>query len=242
VTRTLQVTPKGIAGSIAVFVVAAVCVRLGFWQLDRREQKGDANDALAARMEAEPITLDAAPSDTAGLRYRRVVAAGEWDGERSIVLPGRAYRGSPGGHVLTPLRIADGSAVLVVRGWAPAADGATVPLDALAASGRDSVAGILDRFTDQSETLAPRADRDVDAFRRVWYAIDQDALRGQFPYPLADVTVRQARRPGDPDYPIALEPPILDAGPHLGYAIQWFSFAAIALIGWVAMLLRRNDR
>ena len=240
---TIEVTPRGIVGSLAVFVVAALCVRLGFWQLDRREQKQERNAVLAERMDGAAVVLDRAPPDTTGLRYRRVTASGRWDGERSIVLPGRAWRGSPGGHVLTPLRLDDGSAVLVLRGWAPAADGATVPLDALAASGQATVTGILDRFPDQAETLAARADREVEGgFRRVWYAIDDAALRGQFPYPLANVTIRMARPPDGPDYPITLEPPVLDDGPHLGYAIQWFSFAAIALIGWVALVRRGRER
>lgn len=237
---SIEVTPKGIAGTLAIFVIAAVCVRLGFWQLDRREQKRERNAGLAERMEAAPIVLDRAPADTTGLRYRHVTASGVWDGERSIVLPGRSYRGSPGGHVLTPLRLPDGSAVLVLRGWAPAADGATVPLDALAAQGPATVSGLIDPFPDQSETLAARADHDVDTFRRVWYAIDEPALRGQFPYPLANVVIRMARPAEGPDYPITLGAPLLDEGPHLGYAIQWFSFAAIALIGWAAMLRRER--
>jgi surfeit locus 1 family protein len=239
--RTVQITPKGIAGSIAVFVVAALCVRLGFWQLDRLGQRQAYNAALAARMHTEPLVLGGAPADTTGLRFRRVTASGTWDGERSIVLPGRSHRGTPGGYVLTPLRLDDGTAVLVLRGWAPAADGATVPPDALEADGSQSVTGTIDAFPGQSQTLAPRADSDAITFRRVWYAIDEPALRGQFPYVLANVMIRMEQTEDARRLPIALEPPPLDEGPHLGYAIQWFSFAAIALIGWVAMLLRRRD-
>jgi surfeit locus 1 family protein len=39
-------------------------------------------------------------------------------------------------------------------------------------------------------------------------------------------------------YPARLEPPPLDEGPHLGYALQWFSFAIVGIIGWVALMLR----
>jgi cytochrome oxidase assembly protein ShyY1 len=33
----------------------------------------------------------------------------------------------------------------------------------------------------------------------------------------------------------------MDEGPHFGYAIQWFSFAIIAIVGWTALLLRRKE-
>lgn len=237
----LQVTPKGIIGSLAVLVVAALCIRLGFWQLDRLDQRQAANAVLAERMDAEPVSLAGTVDDTAGLRYRRVEATGTWDGARSIVLPGRAYRGVPGAYILTPLRLDDGSAVLVNRGWAGAADGATVPPELFEVSGPERVSGIVDAFPGAGQSLAARAEAAPgEGFRRVWFAIDEDALRGQFPYALVDVIVRQTPAAGAPERPVRLEPPVLDEGPHLGYAIQWFSFAVIAIVGWIAMLLRRE--
>jgi surfeit locus 1 family protein len=157
------------------------------------------------------------------------------------VLPGRAYRGVPGAYILTPLRLGDGSAILVNRGWAGAADGATVPPELFDVSGSGRVTGIVDAFPGRGQSLAARAaTAAADTFRRVWFAIDEPALRGQFPYPLVDVIVRQTPAADVPERPIRLEPPVLDEGPHLGYAIQWFSFAVIAVVGWIAMLLRRE--
>ncbi|HEX6361511.1 MAG TPA: SURF1 family protein, partial [Albitalea sp.] len=82
-------TVRGVIASIVVFVVAAICVRLGFWQLDRLDQRRERNAVLEARMEADPVTLTGAIADTSGLRFRSVTAEGTWDGARSIVLPGR---------------------------------------------------------------------------------------------------------------------------------------------------------
>lgn len=240
----VQVTPRGVAGSLLVLLVAAVCVRLGFWQLDRLEQKQASNAVLATRMEAEPLLLEGDVRDTVGLRYRRVTAYGEWDGAHSIVLPGRAYQGSPGAHVLTPLRLADGSAVLVNRGWVGAADAATVPDSLFRLAGTDTVEGQIEPFPGHEASLAARAAPvpSDGAFRRAWFAIDEPALRAQFPYPLVDVAIRWLPAEGVRGPPVRLAPPLLDEGPHLGYAIQWFAFAAIAIIGWLAMILRRERR
>jgi surfeit locus 1 family protein len=239
----LSFSSRGILGSIAVLVVIVVCIRLGFWQLDRREERRARNTALIERGDAPPVRLDPELRDTAGLRYRLASAEGHWDGERSIVLPGRSYRGSPGAYVLTPLVLEGGrAAVLVNRGWAPAADAASVDTTLFDVAGRDTVGGLLVGFPGQEASLAgrtsERAQARPGAFRRVWFAIDEAALRAQFPYALLPITLQPLPAPEAPRLPARLERPALEEGPHLGYAIQWFSFALIALLGWLALVVR----
>ncbi|MGH7459412.1 MAG: SURF1 family cytochrome oxidase biogenesis protein, partial [Longimicrobiales bacterium] len=79
------------------------------------------------------------------------------------------------------------------------------------------------------------------AFRRTWFAPDPAALRRQFPYTLLNMEVQALPDSSVQGFPIRLQPPVLDRGPHLGYAVQWFSFAAIALIGWVALMIRNRE-
>jgi surfeit locus 1 family protein len=239
--RPLPITVRGIIGTSLVFAIAAGFVSLGFWQLDRREQRQAVNEVLTSRMEAPPLGILASLSDTSGLRFRRAHAAGVWDGDRSIVLPGRSYQGVPGAHVLTPLRLPSGSGVLVNRGWVPAPDGATVDSTILVIRGETRAEGWIEAFPGRDASLARRAGSvaGTGSFRRVWYAIDETALRGQFPYRLLDVTIQLVPSPDAPTYPVRLAAPSLDQGPHLGYAIQWFSFAAIAMIGWGVMVLRK---
>lgn len=236
-----------ISGTILVLVIAAVCVRLGFWQLSRLAEKRTINAAIAERSAEQPVRLSGAVRDSAGLIFRPASASGRYDNARTIVLPGRSYRGTPGVLVLTPLRLADGSALLVQRGWVPAADGATVPIDSMHVDSAVTVTGLVLPFPGAESTLAARARpvEPTDSFRRVWYSVDPDALRAAFPYTLLPVQLQRLPDPAGPGegarYPLAQEAPELDEGPHLGYAIQWFSFALIFLIGWVALLWTRRD-
>ncbi|MFW5952044.1 MAG: SURF1 family protein, partial [Gemmatimonadota bacterium] len=239
--RTLELTPAGILGTIAVLVVVAVCVRLGLWQLDRREQRLERNAMVAERLAAAPVELEALPPDTAGLTYRRAAVRGRFDNARAMVLAGRSHAGAPGAHVLVPLRLGDG-ALLVNRGWLPAPDAASVDLDPVVLEGRIAVEGVLLPFPDvELETEAP-------AFQRTWFRFDGDAMRQQLPYPAAPLYLVAERLtgPGVVDtarpLPVMLEPPALDPGPHLSYALQWFSFAAIFLVGWAVLLVRRPAR
>lgn len=249
--RTVELTRRGVLGTVAVLVVAGVCIRLGVWQLDRRAERQARNAVIAERMDAPPVTLERPPMDTAGLAYRRARLAGAVDDGRAIVLAGRSRNGAPGVHVLSPVRLGTG-AVLVNRGWLPAPDAATVDLGPVRIEGAVRVEGVLVPFPDVELDTAP------DGFRTRWFRVDGRAIRGQYPYPVAPLylvaTVRpepagtgpaqaaeadSARAPDDAAGPVPLELPSIEPGPHLSYAVQWFSFAAIFLIGWMVLLVRR---
>lgn len=244
--RPLELTRRGVAGTVAVLLVATACVYLGLWQLDRRAQRLEKNRIVAQRMAGEAVHLTSAPTDTGGLAYRRAVVEGAVDDDRAIILAGRSLNGAPGVHVLSPFR-AGGGAILVNRGWLPAPDGATVDLGPRRLEGTFRAEGVLVPF--------PAADlpQPPQGFQVRWFRVDGAAIRRQYPYPVAPLFLRATSQPvplgGDAvagagaDIPVPLDPPAMDAGPHLSYAIQWFSFAAIAVIGWaVVVVQQRKDR
>lgn len=237
--RPFTVAPAGLAGSLLVLLAAALCVRLGFWQLDRREQRASHNARLEARLTQPTLTLDSPIRDTTGMTYRRVQLSGTPDHERTIVFPGKSLRGAPGVHVLTPVHVQGAGDVLVNRGWVPAADAATVDLAAIERPEHIDATGIILPFPgpNGSADVAP-----ADTFRVVWFAIDATALRAQFPYDLMPVEIRLLPDEAAPEFPVRLDPPALDPGPHLGYAIQWFSFAVIAILGWIALVRKERRR
>lgn len=234
---------RGIVGTALAFAVALICLRLGFWQLSRRAERAERNAILEERLLQEPVPLEGLPRDSAGLLYRRVTVNGLFDSRRSIVLPGRALRGTPGVHVLTPLMLHEGAAVLVNRGWLPSPDAATVDLSGLPETGKVLIDGLAVPFpgTERPGSVTrPAADEPArtDTFRQVWYTPDEAALRAQFPYALGAVLVQALPSETAPSFPERLEVPPLDPGPHLGYAVQWFSFAAIAIAGWFLVLMK----
>lgn len=223
-----------LVGALVALAVAAGCTRLGIWQLDRLEQRQTRNAAVAGRLAEPSLSVGAVGADSTGLLFRRIELSGEYDSDRSIVVAGRSHMGAPGTHLLTPLRLSSGQAVLVNRGWLPAPDAATVDLTPYEAHGAVRLEGVVLPFP-----AAGVPDR-AASFRRVWFRLEGDALRAQFPYPVAPFYVQVLPEPGASGYPVRLPLPELDDGPHLGYALQWFSFAAIAVIGWGVLIFRRR--
>lgn len=241
--NALEITRSGLLASIAVLLIAAVCVRLGIWQLDRRDQRLVRNAAVAERLDDPRVTLTAAPLDTIGLTHRPATIHGSYDAARTLVLGGRSHAGSPGIHVYAPLRLGDG-AILVNRGWLPSLDAASVDLSLVDVDTAVTVTGVLVPLPETDAT--PPAG---GGFKTTWFRLDADAVRAQYPYPLsplylqaeaADEETARLARSGLGDGPVPLPPPSLDAGPHLSYALQWFSFAAIAVVGWGALVMRRG--
>lgn len=222
-------------------MVAVVCIRLGFWQLDRLQQRRAFNDSVRAGQSAPPervdLLVDQAHGQVDALEYRRADASGRYDPSQEVILYGRTLDGEPGNHVLTPLVLGGDIALLVDRGWVPyEADTAPVGGELAPPAGRTRVVGTLVP-PDRSESPEPDA-APVETVGQVDLAV----LDAQMPYRLLPVYLLagQQEPPQVGGLPAPAPLPELTEGPHLSYAVQWFGFAAIALVG--SLVLARRDR
>ena len=181
----------------------------------------------AALTERSKTPLDLEPGDTAAgsVINRRVRARGHYDPARDVVLRGRAYQGVPGVEIVSPLVSESGTgAVLVNRGFVPTPDAVTVSADSFREPGTVRVEGIALPISSGGGGPATHNNRTT------WANLDLALLRQRFPYPISPVYLRQSPDSMLPRFPRRLDPPPLDDGPHLSYAIQWFAFSAMAVV------------
>jgi surfeit locus 1 family protein len=227
-----------IAAAIGL-IAAAGCARLGIWQIHRLEQRRAFNARVEERTAAAPVPLAQLPHDTTELHYRRVHVTGRWDYDHEIALTSRSHNGSPGLDILTPLVMQnDSDAVLVNRGWVYSPDGNSVDFKLWRQGEQGSVVAYVELFPAPEE-------RDARAIRnpRAWHRLDTLQMAAEFPYGLEPyylVALPDSSNRVDTDGPVRLDAPDLGEGPHLGYAVQWFAFATIALVG--AGILIWRDR
>lgn len=222
---------------VGLMLIAALFVRLGFWQLERLGERRAANQAALAARAKPAVDLAGSASRTAEqLSDRWVEARGVYDREHEIVLRGQAFQGTPGVLLVTPLLL-EGSdtAVLVLRGFVPAADAVRADIDSLVEPGTVGVRGLAAPIA--SGGGEPRE----SAGRTTWARLDLDALRARLPYPVLPVVVRQTPDSSLPRSPRRLPAPELSDGPHLNYAIQWFLFAGMAA-AFAVLVVGRTKR
>jgi len=212
-----------------VLMTFGTFVRLGIWQIDRAGEKVALQEALQAERQQAAVALDDLPDrmDTADLQGQHVVLEGEFLNERVILLAPRIYNTAVGYEVVTPFRLqSNGQLVLVNRGWIPVKHAEDSALNL------QPVAGFL-KLTAQihipevslvesqgTETTWPIQMR----FLNIEYV---SLLLGEevFPYP-----VRMTE--GQTAVLVRNWPAVnVDISVNLGYALQWFFFALVVLIG-----------
>jgi surfeit locus 1 family protein len=237
------VSVRVVLAILVIGAVASVCVRLGFWQLSRLEEKRTENARRAAAMAAAPARAGSELITAASPPALRLEVSGRYDESRQILLSARSHAGSPGVHVVTPLVFDDArGAVLVDRGWVYAGNASTASLAPYAEPGPRTVLGVADSIG-RGVRGAPwrRVDRDgVEIWSARW--LDTDSIAARFPYAVAPWVVRQLPGEGVPAAPQRIAPEALDETMHLSYAVQWFLFATILVLGSALVAWRGRGR
>lgn len=235
--------PRWILSHVLVLALVIVLVNLGLWQLHRLDQKRDFNALVESRTDlpAEPVDdvlpASAGFADADAVVYRTVTAEGTYVADEEVIVRSRSYQGESGAWLLTPLRLDDGSAVLVNRGWVPIQAGLERQPEWAPPTGTVRVEGLLvatqvrGRFgavDPEGERLETVARADV---ARLQEQVDEDLIPA-----VLQLDTQDPAQPGD--FPVAIGAPELSEGPHLNYAGQWFIFATIAAVGYPLMLRR----
>jgi cytochrome oxidase assembly protein ShyY1 len=220
------------AAGVALFVLA------GNWQRDRMHAKQELRERYDAASMAQPVAMPDPGADWAPLRYQPVVAHGEFDASRQILIDNRVHDGQVGYDVVAPLMLDDGRRVLVKRGWiAQLASRATLP-DVAPPAGHVELRGRINipsgGYFELSSTpshgvvwqhLDPRRFSQVTGVAVLPAVIEQTVAANQ-----GDMLVR--------DWPA----PDFGVEQHRIYMAQWYAFAALAMALWLYFATRALTR
>lgn len=223
----MRLSRKTLFAIVLTLAGAATFARLGFWQLSRLAERRTYNAHLEERLAAPPVVATSLPADSGSGHYRRVSARGVFDFSAQVALAGRSRQGSPGVHVLTPLRLAGDTVVMVNRGWVYSPDARTVDLARWREHEGDTITvlGYAETWTGREKSPLASALRAVRTLDSAAVAVRVGApIQTYFVVQTSDSAVSATT-------PARLGEPSLDEGSHRDYAIQWFSFTLIAIIG-----------
>jgi len=220
-------------------LVLMLLMSLGFWQLDRAEQKRVLLQAYGDRPTDAAIRIGSDFTLGPDWRYRRAQVVGTYDAEHQFLLDNRVLQGRVGYHVLTPLRLAQGDAVVLVnRGWvAQGATRADLPPLPAPADAELSTEGLIDFPSDKVFVLGEGEDRDP-GWPKVLQQIRLDLHAQQLGVRLLPmVLLLDKDQPGG--FVREWNPVVVGPEKHLGYAVQWFALAAALVILYVWVNLNR---
>lgn len=220
---------------VVVLLLTYLAYLLGQWQFGRLDDRRDRNAIVERNEGVDPLPVSDVLSEgeppTTEQEWTAVSAVGEYAVDETIVVRYRTRDGAPGAEIVVPLVLADGSAVLVDRGWIATANSgelAGTDLDALPAppSGEVEITGWVRRDATGSSTAVSTS--------RSTRAISSTAIGDALDRPLLTGFLDLATESPEPDEPLALPPlPELDDGPHFFYGLQWWFFGALAVFGFL---------
>lgn len=212
-------------------------IAAGQWQWNKAAAKASLQAELEARGADAALSMPTTRVDAESLRYRRLVARGHFEAQYQILIDNRTYRGQAGYHVITPLRL-EGSEmrVLVNRGWIPLqGDRGTLPtIDTPTGPVEVSGTAIVPRTS-----FFTLGKGETEAAHGVWQNLDLARYGEAVSFPIKSVVLQL-----DADSPaggFVREWPRPDdrRQTNLGYALQWWSFAATTVVLWLFLNFRR---
>lgn len=214
---------------LAIILVGWATWWLGEWQFGRLDDRKEENAIVRANEVRDPVdvadVLVPGEEVVEADEWRLVTATGEYDRDDTVVVRYRTRNGYPGVEVVVPLVTADGTTLLVDRGWYgtdnPVIKGAELPAPP---AGEVTVTGwVRADGTGDSTAVDDHSTRAI-ASGPIGEAIDREvytgfiALKAEDPMPAEELA--------------AVELPDLGEGPHFFYGLQWWFFGVLAVGGF----------
>lgn len=227
---------------VAAVLLTALTARLGWWQLDRAGQKRQLHETQI-RQRALPTLAEAdlarSPAQAAAQQHRLVVLQGQWLAGQTVYLDNRQMNGRTGFYAVTPLRLADGSVVLVQRGWLP-----RDMLDRTRIEAPPAPAGPVQMVGRVAPALGRLYEFDSAASGTIRQNLDIASFARETALPLRPLAVVQEDGDKPPQDGLLRQWPVptADLQKHHGYAFQWFALSALTVALYVWFQIFRPRR
>lgn len=236
-----QFTP-GFWPTLATLMFLPLFMALGFWQLDRADQKTRKHEEFTRRQAEHALDLNdpqALRADKQHLLWRQVRAGGRFDTEIHILLDNQVVKGEAGYFVFTPFLVPPGDRWLLVnRGWVPLGADRSVAPALETPAGNVKIEGVINDVP--ATGLALKKAQAEALTRNIYRAqkIDLEEDAGLTRHELLPYVLTLAPASG---YGFVREWQAPGSGreKHLGYAFQWFLFAAILLVIYLVVNLKK---
>lgn len=227
--------------TLATILCIALFVRLGLWQLHKAEAKQALQAQLDRHLTEAPVTLPGQITDLEAWRYRRVKLTGQYETRYQILLDNQVENGVAGYHVITPLHVEGSDAyILVNRGWIAApAEHRILPAVETPSAAQEITGSI---WLPPNKIFALQAPPSDAKWQPVWQNMDMRRYIKAVPFKVQPLVVRlDAGSPAGGGFVRNWPRPAERMETHLGYAYQWFGFAATLVVIYLVINFRKVE-
>lgn len=198
--------------------------------------KTEINEQRRAHYEAEAVLLPASLDDPAEFTYRRVWLEGRFRHDAEMILAARTHDRRVGYQVITPFERADGSVVLINRGW--------VPLENKEPETR--MAGQLAGTVRLEGVVVPGGSPgwfspDNTPDENFWFWIDLESLAAAAAIPTPSFLVDAGAAPNPGGLPIGGQTNVQLRSQHVQYVVIWYALAVGLAVIYVIFMRRNRD-
>lgn len=228
--------------TLAAALLVPLFVAAGQWQWNKAAAKAGLQAQRDAREAEAPVAIAATRVDAEALRHRAVHARGHYETSHEILIDNRIHKGQAGYHVITPLRV-EGSdiRVLVNRGWIAApAERRDLPQFATPGGPLDIV-GSASVPSTRYFSLAPERAGAPGVLPKVWQNLDLAAYAKAAGFAVQPIVVELDAQSVAGGFVREWRPADDRRTTNLGYAFQWWGFAATTVVLWLVFNFRRPE-
>jgi surfeit locus 1 family protein len=220
--------------TLVLLALALLFARLGWWQLERKTEK----QLLFDQFNNAPV-LNIAQALDLGEKFARVEAHGRYDPRRHVLLDNKILSGRVGVHVLTPFTTAEGTEILVNRGWLPLPpDRRSLPSVKTDGSVR-TITGILSKPSTGGQRIGEPDVLEADVWPQLVTYLDLDSVGIALGTSIEPWLVQLDQQDTSGFEGRQWQAAVMGPEVHGAYALQWFSLSIATLIIWITLGVRK---
>jgi len=229
--------------SLVFIIFFTLFIKLGFWQLDRADQKKIINMAFIERQNqpAIPLNKETIQMPIKDIIWHHVTISGEFLNDKNIILDNQVVQEKAGFLIYTPFKILDSNKIILVnRGWYPLSNSRNDVPNIPPIKGAQAIEGEINQMPSSGISLGKVITEKLDESSFRLQKMDYEVLSSLIGKDLMRYVVKLKKPIFDKTYVIDLGIPVPDSDKNYGYAFQWFAMAFTLFIIFIKLGLKKK--
>ena len=229
--------------SLVFIIFFTIFIKLGFWQLDRADQKKTINMAFAERQNqpAIPLNKETIQMPIKDIIWHHVSMSGEFLNNKNIILDNQVVQEKAGFLIYTPFKILDSNRIILVnRGWYPLSNSRNDVPNIPPIKGVQAIEGEINQMPSSGISLGKVLTEKLDESSFRLQKMDYEVLCSLLGKDLMKYVVKLKKPIFDKTYVLDSGIPVPDSDKNYGYAFQWFAMAFTLFIIFIRLGVKKK--